>query len=75
MEGVDIVLNTSEERISFRNTFSLSVLGTSMPSVDFPVMGDIRMLVVFMVFTYGFGFFSKLLFLFLLDIELKSICA
>lgn len=31
---------------------------------------DLAMLIVFLVFTYGFGFFSKLLFVFLLDIDL-----
>jgi hypothetical protein len=31
---------------------------------------DVAALVIFLVFTYGFGFFSKLLFLFLLDIDL-----
>ncbi len=31
---------------------------------------DVAMLVVFLVFTYGFGFFSTLLFVFLLDIDL-----
>jgi uncharacterized protein len=35
---------------------------------------DLVMLVVFAFLTYGFGFFSKLLFLFLLDIDLLYAC-
>lgn len=35
---------------------------------------DAALLVIFTVLTYGFGFFSKLLFLFLLDIDLLYIC-
>jgi len=41
-----------------------------MPDHNIGLAVDITMLVVFVVFTYGFGFFSKLLFLFLLDIDL-----
>lgn len=35
---------------------------------------DAVLLVIFSILTYGFGFFSKLLFLFLLDIDLLYIC-
>ena len=35
---------------------------------------EIVMLLVFVFLTYGFGFFSKLLFIFLLDIDLLYIC-
>jgi hypothetical protein len=34
---------------------------------------DATFLVIFLVFTYGFGFYSKLLFLFLLDIDLMFV--
>jgi succinate-acetate transporter protein len=35
---------------------------------------DVAALVIFIVMTYGFGFFSKLLFIFLVDIDLIYIC-
>jgi succinate-acetate transporter protein len=35
---------------------------------------DVAALVIFVVLTYGFGFFSKLLFAFLLDIDLLYVC-
>jgi hypothetical protein len=35
---------------------------------------DSAFLIIFLVFTYGFGFFSKLLFVFLLDIDLLFAC-
>ncbi|MDN5277987.1 MAG: uncharacterized protein PWR01_1952 [Clostridiales bacterium] len=38
------------------------------------VATEILMLVVFAFLTYGFGFFSKLLFFFLLDIDLLYVC-
>jgi uncharacterized protein len=44
--------------------------GGTLPDHNIVLAVDIAMLIVFCVFTYGFGFFSKLLFLFLLDIDL-----
>jgi succinate-acetate transporter protein len=38
------------------------------------VASEIVMMVVFIFLTYGFGFFSKVLFLFLLDIDLLYVC-
>lgn len=35
---------------------------------------DVTLLAIFAVLTYGFGFFSKILFLFLLDIDLIFLC-
>ncbi len=48
------------------NAFADGVYATA--STVFAV--DVTMLIIFIVFTYGFGFFSKLLFVFLLDIDL-----
>lgn len=44
------------------------------PSPTIILSVDIAFLLVFVVMTYGFGFFSKLLFLFLLDIDLMYVC-
>ncbi|MBN1774587.1 MAG: hypothetical protein JXB32_25225 [Deltaproteobacteria bacterium] len=41
-----------------------------VPDAHILLAVDLAMLVVFLVFTYGFGFYSKLLFVFLLDIDL-----
>lgn len=41
-----------------------------LPDPHVTLAVDVAMLIVFLVFTYGFGFFSGLLFAFLLDIDL-----
>ena len=46
------------------------VPGASMPDHEILLATDVVSLVLFIVITYGFGFFSKLLFVFLLDIDL-----
>lgn len=53
------------------NWWTLSGFAESRaPSADVLFAVDVCFLVVFLVLTYAFGFFSKLLFLFLLDIDL-----
>jgi hypothetical protein len=47
-----------------------AVAGGVIPDGSVVLAVDIAMLAIFIVFTYGFGFFSKLLFLFLVDIDL-----
>lgn len=44
--------------------------GAAMPDHEILLATDVVSLVLFLVITYGFGFFSKLLFVFLLDIDL-----
>lgn len=51
-----------------------AIAGGTVPSHEILLATDIASLVIFAVITYGFGFFSKLLFLFLLDIDLLYIC-
>lgn len=45
-----------------------------MPHHDVLLATEILLFVVFLVLTYGFGFFSSLLFYFLLDIDLLYLC-
>ena len=45
-----------------------------VPEHSVIVATEIVMFIVFIFLTYGFGFFSKLLFLFLLDIDLLYVC-
>jgi len=45
-----------------------------VPDHSIGLVTDCVFLVIFSVLTYGFGFFSKLLFLFLLDIDLMYVC-
>ncbi len=47
-----------------------SVAGGTIPSHEILLATDAASLVIFLVITFGFGFFSKLLFAFLLDIDL-----
>jgi len=47
-----------------------SIAGGTVPDHSILLATDAVSLVIFLVITYGFGFFSKLLFLFLLDIDL-----
>lgn len=55
----------------FMNWWVLDGYATGrVPDPQILLAVDVAMLVVFLVFTYGFGFFSKLLFVFLLDIDL-----
>jgi uncharacterized protein len=53
-----------------------ALLGEAVPLPDPATIlaSDVLALVVFAVLTYGFGFHSKLLFAFLLDIDLMFIC-
>ncbi|MBI5534987.1 MAG: hypothetical protein HY898_19825 [Deltaproteobacteria bacterium] len=51
-----------------------AIAGGMVPSHEILLATDVASLVIFAVITYGFGFFSKLLFLFLLDIDLLYIC-
>lgn len=59
----------------FMNGWMLwSVAGGVIPSHAVLLSVDICFLAIFLVMTYGFGFFSKLLFAFLLDIDLMYAC-
>jgi succinate-acetate transporter protein len=48
--------------------------GTMMPDHTILLATDVVSLLIFLVITYGFGFFSKLLAVFLLDIDLLYAC-
>jgi succinate-acetate transporter protein len=53
------------------NWWSLSsIAGGTVPEHSILLATDVVSLLIFVVITYGFGFFSKLLFVFLLDIDL-----
>ena len=53
------------------NWWSLSqIAGGMVPDHSILLATDVVSLVIFLVISYGFGFFSKLLFVFLLDIDL-----
>src|SRR4051812_8510363 len=57
------------------NWWSLtSIAPGTIPDHDVVLAVDGLFLVVFLVLTYGFGFFSSLLFVFLLDIDLLYAC-
>jgi uncharacterized protein len=47
-----------------------SIAGGVVPSHEILLATDVTALGIFLVITYGFGFFSKILFFFLLDIDL-----
>src|SRR5262249_36946764 len=51
-----------------------SVASGTVPDHDVLLATDAASLVVFLVVSYGFGFFSSLLFVFLLDIDLLYAC-
>jgi succinate-acetate transporter protein len=51
-----------------------SLAGGTVPDHDIVLATDAISLVIFVVLTYGFGFFSSLLFAFLLDIDLLYAC-
>ncbi len=51
-----------------------SIAGGTIPDHDILLATDTVSLVIFVVITYGFGFFSSLLFAFLLDIDLLYAC-
>jgi uncharacterized protein len=63
---------------AFNWTLNWWVLGSlakgSVPDHVIIQATEVASLVVFLVLTYGFGFFSKLLFVFLLDIDLLYAC-
>jgi uncharacterized protein len=55
----------------FTNYWALTSLAAgTIPDPTVVLAVDVAMLIIFLVFTYGFGFFSKLLFAFLVDIDL-----
>ncbi len=58
------------------DALSASMLGetVALPDPSTLLASDVLALVVFLVLTYGFGFYSKLLFVFLLDIDLMFAC-
>ena len=57
------------------NWWSLQQLAAGVvPDHAVITAGDVTFLVIFIGMTYGFGFFSKLLFVFLLDIDLLYAC-
>jgi hypothetical protein len=57
------------------NWWALDALAAgTVPSHEILLATDIAGLMIFVVITYGFGFFSKLLFYFLLDIDLLYAC-
>ena len=57
------------------NWWALDALsGGTTPSSAIVLSVDVAFLVIFAVMTYGFGFYSKLLFLLLLDIDLMFVC-
>jgi succinate-acetate transporter protein len=51
-----------------------SIAGGVVPDHSILLATDAVFLVIFLVITYGFGYFSKLLFFFLLDIDLLYLC-
>ena len=51
-----------------------SIAGGTIPDHAILLSTDVVSLVIFVVITYGFGFFSKLLFVFLLDIDVLYAC-
>jgi uncharacterized protein len=51
-----------------------SIASGTVPDHEILLATDAVQLVIFVVITYGFGFFSKLLFFFLLDIDLLYAC-
>ncbi|MEI7529135.1 MAG: hypothetical protein WCK76_09330 [Elusimicrobiota bacterium] len=51
-----------------------SVAGGAMPDHAVMLAADACFLLIFLAMTYGFGFFSGLLFVFLLDIDLMYVC-
>ncbi len=51
-----------------------SVAGGVMPDHAVMLAADACFLLIFLAMTYGFGFFSGLLFVFLLDIDLMYVC-
>lgn len=57
------------------NWWSLSSIADGhLPDHGILLATDLTFLVIFVVLTYGFGFFSSLLFAFLLDIDLLYLC-
>jgi succinate-acetate transporter protein len=57
------------------NWWSLSSIAKGeIPDHEIVFATEAAQLVIFLVITYGFGFFSKLLFAFLLDIDLLYVC-
>lgn len=62
--------------------FNWLITGLSLLGITYGIVPDhyvvfateIVLFIVFLLLTYGFGFFSKLLFLFLLDIDLLYVC-
>lgn len=57
------------------NWWALDVLARGfVPDARIVLAAEVCFLVVFLAFTYGFGFYSSLLFLFLLDIDLLYVC-
>lgn len=58
------------------DSLSASMLGetVALPDPTTVLASDVLALVVFVVLTYGFGFYSRLLFAFLVDIDLMFAC-